>query len=51
MIQQATASRSKSINRPSATKVTIKRKVGYSLVDDEMQKARNKMNNMNTNDR
>jgi hypothetical protein len=51
MIQQATANRSKSINQPSATNVTIKRKVGYSLIDDEMQKTRNKMNNMNMNDR
>jgi hypothetical protein len=43
--------RSKATIRSTAMKPTIKRKVGYSMADDEVSEARKKMVNMNMNDR
>ena len=49
-IQLAATNRMKYINRPT-TKVSVKRKIGYDSEDVEMREARNRMINMNMNDR
>jgi hypothetical protein len=50
-LKQATTNRLKASSYPTAVRPTIKRKVGYNLIDDEVVAAREKMVNMNMNDR
>ena len=49
--KQATTNRSKASSCPTAIRPTIKRKVGYNVIDDEVAAAWEKMVNMNMNDR
>jgi hypothetical protein len=44
-------SRSKVISKPSVSKQSLKRKVGYEQADDEVDETRKRMVNLQMNDR
>jgi hypothetical protein len=50
-LKQATTNRLKASSHLTPIRPTIKRKVGYNVIDDEVAVAREKMVNMNMNDR